>query len=278
MNLNRMKWIGPIFPALFIGVFEFARHHFLHIISMNSGNVLVAVLTGLLFFMYFHVVFAWIQTLNAKLQQEKEELVIMKERDRIADELHDSIAQALFFMNIKAIEIDSALRQGKQPLAAIMELQEAIKFTDTDIRQHIFDLHRMRQENIDLLDSIRKLAAAFQEQSGIKVDLDLQGNFHTELNQQKKSHLIRILQEVLCNIRKHAKAEHVQVSLRESENKYNLMIKDDGEGFAADNLKGGKSSFGLKIMEERSSAIGAQFNLESFPGRGTLVSISMNLH
>lgn len=237
MNLNKMKWIGALFPALFVGLFEFVRHYFLDMISMDSGNLMVAGLTGILFFLYFRGIIAWLQILSHKLQQEKEEVVILKERDRIAHELHDSISQALFFMNIKAMEIETALRQERQPLAEVKELQEAIKFTDTDIRRHIFDLQKVRQETIDLVATTREIVHDFERQSGIKVDLDFGGDLDSQLFSKEKTHLISILQEALCNIRKHARADQVQVNLQENGGHYTLTVKDNGQGFDLTNLQ-----------------------------------------
>lgn len=276
MDPGIMRWIGPLFPALFIGLFEFARHEFLNVVSMNSGNLLVAALTGIIFFVYFHGILSWLQSLNAKLQKEKEESAVLKERDRIARELHDSIAQALFFMNIKAIEIDNALERGCQPLTAIKELREAIQFTDTDIRQHIFNLHKISQDNVDLLSGIQEIIRNFQEQSEIPVEFEFKGDSNSGLDNQKKAHLLRILQEVLCNIRKHAEADRVQVCLIESSNRHALTIKDNGCGFDMEQPKNKSSSFGLKILEERSRTIGADFSLKSWPGLGTTVSVILH--
>lgn len=70
MNMKRMKWLSALFTTIFIGVFEFVRHHFLNFISMSWGNLLVAVVTGLLFYVYFHTVFTLVENLYKKLQKE----------------------------------------------------------------------------------------------------------------------------------------------------------------------------------------------------------------
>ncbi|MEN6386100.1 MAG: histidine kinase [Phycisphaerales bacterium] len=94
MNITRMKWISALLSTLVIGVFEFVRHHFLHVISMDWGNILVAILAGVLFVFYFHGIFAFMEKLYSNLQKEKEETAVLQERDRIARELHDSVSQA----------------------------------------------------------------------------------------------------------------------------------------------------------------------------------------
>ena len=156
MNITKMKWIAAIVPAICIGLFEFARHEFLHIVSMDWGNVLVAVLTGLIFVLFSHGIFALMENLYGKLQQEKQETAVLQERYRIARNLHDSIAQSLFFMNVKILEIETACKNRQEPWAAINDLREAIRFADTDLRQHIFALQTVAaDENIDFIAAMK---------------------------------------------------------------------------------------------------------------------------
>lgn len=177
-------------------------------------------------------------------------------------------------MNIKVKEIETALRQERSPLAAVRELQEAIQFTDTDIRQHIFNLQRLRQEPVNLITAVKERVEKFQIQSGIEVCLEILGDWEGKLSATQKNHLLGILQEILCNIQKHAQAEQVRIILKETGGSYHLVIKDNGLGFETAELKTSKS-FGLRILEERSRAIGAKFSLQSSPGEGTVASVCL---
>ncbi|MBP2664894.1 MAG: narX [Firmicutes bacterium] len=276
MDIRKMKWMSALIAAIFIGAFEFIRHQFVHVISMEWGNVLVAVVTGVLVFIYFHGISAMIENLYGKLQKEKEETAVLQERYRIARELHDSVAQALFFMNIKMVEIETALRQKQEPWAAIGEVKEAIKLTDTDIRQHIFVLQKVPQEKINLPEVIRQYIADYQEDSGIKVDLSVADNVGNSLSLQVKKRLFRILQELLQNIRKHAGAKHVYVCLKSSEGQLFMSVRDNGKGLSVDGIKKQDLSFGLKILEDDVRGIGGQLKLESSPGQGTTATISLD--
>ncbi|WP_094605614.1 hypothetical protein SPSIL_012220 [Sporomusa silvacetica DSM 10669] len=277
MDIRKMKWISALIAAIFIGAFEFIRHQFLHVISMEWGNVLVAAVTGVLVFLYFHGIFALLENLYGKLQKEKEETAVLQERYRIAREIHDSVAQALFYMNIKMVEIETALRQRQEPWVAIGEVKEAIRLTDTDIRQHIFVLQKVPAEKIDLPEVIRQYIADYQEDSGIKVDLSVADNAGDSLSLQVKNKLFRILQELLQNIRKHAGARHVHVSLKRSEGQLFMIVRDNGKGLPVDSIKKQGLSFGLKILEDDISGIGGQLKLESFPGQGTTATISLDV-
>lgn len=277
MNITRMKWLAAVVPAICIGLFEFARHEYLHVISMGWGNVLVAVLTGLLFILFSHGIFTLMENLYSKLQQEKQETAILQERNRIARELHDSIAQSLFFMNVKLLEIEAAWKNSKEPGPAITELREAIKLTDTEVRQHIFTLQTVTppDDTIELVSAIQTQLEQYETQTGTITDLaatcDSGGRFSPF--QQKK--LLHIFQELLFNIRKHAEATRVNVSLQEKDDFFSMMIADDGKGFAAEDLQQKKASFGYKILEQDILSIGADLKIASTPGTGTTVIVTL---
>jgi signal transduction histidine kinase len=272
-----MKWISALLTTLFIAIFEFIRHQFLQFISMEWGNLLVAGLAGVLFFLYFHGVFALLETLYNKLQKEKEETAVLQERYRIARELHDSVSQALFFMNIKVMEIETALHQQREPLLAVKDLKEAIKLTDADIRQHIFALQKVTRENINLVSAIQQYICNYEEQNNITVNLSIEGEINTKLSPNVKNQLLQIFKELLINIRKHAEAKQVSVSLVEKDQRFSMTICDDGRGFNIENIKANSSSFGYKILEEDVREIGAKLKLRSFPGQGTTVAVSVDL-
>lgn len=277
MNMKRMKWLSALFTTIFIGVFEFVRHHFLDFISMSWGNLLVAVVTGLLFYVYFHAIFTLLENLYKKLQKEQEERAVLQERDRIARELHDSVSQALFFMNVKVLEIGTALEQNRQPLTAVKELQEAIKYTDADIRKHIFALQEINQKDINLITFIQKYIVEYEAQNNIKVSLMINGDINESLNSSIRSQLFRIFQELLFNIRKHAEAKQVDISLKEDGKQFSMVIRDHGKGFHREKLIANNKSFGYKMLQADVYAIGAKLNVQSFPGEGTTVTVSLEL-
>jgi signal transduction histidine kinase len=278
VNVTKMKWLAALLPATFVCLFDFLRHNLWVGIPNGWGNLMAALVVLVTSFLYFRGIFKLLKTISGSLQTEKEEKAILQERDRIARELHDSVSQALFFMNIKAKEIESALKQQRQPFGEIMELKEAIQITDTDVRQHIFNLQMVSQVNVDLVTAVRSNLKKFQEQSGIRTEFTAKGDSQQKLSDREKNQLIRMLQEALWNIRKHANAECVQVSLIEEGKQYLLTIKDNGTGFQEANLKERNSSFGLKFLHERAREIGAKFTIESLAGEGTTVSIQLGIN
>lgn len=277
MNITRMKWLAAIVPAICIGLFEFARHEYLHIISMSWGNVLAAVLTGLLFILFSHGIFTLMENLYGKLQQEKQETAILQERYRIARELHDNIAQSLFFMNVKLLEIESAWKNGKEPWPAITELKEAIKLTDTEVRQQIFALQTVAppDEAVELSSAIRNRLQQYEAQTGTITDLAAACSSTDSFNSNQQQKLVRIFQELLFNIRKHAEASRVSVSLAEQDGTFSMTIRDNGKGFASEDILQKQSSFGFKLLEQDLHSIGADLKITSTPGNGTIAIVTV---
>lgn len=277
MNITSMKWVSALLSTVVIGVFEFVRHHFLHVISMDWGNLLVAVLAGVLFVFYFHGIFAFMEKLYNKLQKEKEETAVLQERDRIARELHDSVSQALFFMNIKVAEIETALQQRQETLKAVAELKEAIQLTDADIRKHIFALRQVTPKDINLTAAIEEYVKNYEKQDKLKIGLKIQGDINSKLTKRVKKRLLRISQELLVNIRKHAAANQVDVILFEDGRRFSMIIRDNGKGFCPECLSTKTTSFGYENMENDIRDMGAKLDVQSCPGKGTTVTIRLEL-
>ncbi|HAK72351.1 MAG TPA: two-component sensor histidine kinase [Sporomusaceae bacterium] len=277
MNITRMKWLAAVIPAICIGLFEFARHEYLHVISMSWGNVLVAVLTGLLFILFSHGIFTLMENLYSKLQQEKQETAILQERTRIARELHDSIAQSLFFMNVKVLEIEAAWKNSKDPCPAITDLREAIKLTDTELRQHIYTLQTVTppDDNIELVSAIQTQLDQHETQTGAITALAATFDSAISFSSFQQKKLLHIFQELLFNIRKHAEATRVSVNLQEKNERFSMTITDDGKGFAPADLQQKKASFGYKILEQDILSIEADLKIAGAPGSGTTVIVTL---
>jgi two-component system nitrate/nitrite sensor histidine kinase NarX len=121
---------------------------------------------------------------------------------------------------------------------------------------------------------LRWLVDEFQSKSGIQVELILaDGQPATALAPTVEVQLLRIIQEALTNIRKHARAQHVRVSLQSGPASVEVTIEDDGVGFEPDVPAGDGRTFGLRIMRERGKEIGGVLEVSSAPGRGTYIRV-----
>ena len=209
---------------------------------------------------------------NAQAYLRAEELAINEERNRIAREIHDGIAQALAFMALK-LDLATRLleRDPKTALAEIQTVKDTLRQQIREVRRSIFALRPIDLERYGFLDSLRRYAVASAEQAGFRVRLELPERVN--LSQASELVLFRVLQEALNNVAKHAKARTVTVRLEPVGAKGAcLEVRDDGQGFDPEaDRANGLGGFGLTQMRERVLARGGTFEVHSAPGTGTRV-------
>jgi signal transduction histidine kinase len=197
-----------------------------------------------------------------------------EERQRIARELHDSVAQALFSTVLHARTGQKALLQrGEPPSAALAQSLAAItehtRSAQTDIRDLIFELGRDPVED-GLVAALERHAARLGVREGLEVEVRAPRD-GLALTRQAESELFGIGREALANVVKHAEASRAWVTVEAVPGAVRLEIRDDGRGFQAG--AGAAGHFGLESMGGRAHAIGARFAITSAPHRGTLVSV-----
>jgi two-component system nitrate/nitrite sensor histidine kinase NarX len=199
--------------------------------------------------------------------------IVMQERMRLAREIHDGLAQTLAFLKLQLFQLQNMLARGDLVLLAQALEKNYLVVGDAylEIREIINNLRfNLRREFRLWLD---ELISDFEKAIGLSVERDVEdiGNdFPPEIQVQ----LIRIIQEAFTNIRKHASACRIKLSLRKSDGDVILEIQDDGQGFMPDNLVV-ETQFGLRGMRERVELIGADFQITSHPDQGTIVCVRL---
>jgi signal transduction histidine kinase len=158
--------------------------------------------------------------------------------------------------------------QAESALEYVQNLAEAGL---AEMRALIFELRPEVLEKEGLVAAMRKQVEALEVRHKLKADFEGEGE--PSLSFSHKQTLYRITQEALHNIVKHAKAKHVSVALKESENHINLTIKDDGIGFEVN--QNFSERLGLKSMRERTESLGGRFEIVSQPGQGTTILIDI---
>lgn len=213
---------------------------------------------------------------NAYLYAQVRELGAARERLRIAHEMHDGLAQVLGYVNTKAQVVREYLRQGRSDEAQkhLEEFAEAARNLYADVRQQILELRTIRPEESGLAAAIADYAVGWGKQTGIAVELSLPPVI--ELGGDAQQQLLRIVQEALTNVRKHARASNVRVAVERRGAARYLLVVDDGAGFDTDAAalpEGGR--FGLKTMAERAASIGASVAVVSRAGQGTRLEVAL---
>ncbi|MBI4928985.1 MAG: GAF domain-containing sensor histidine kinase [Anaerolineae bacterium] len=199
--------------------------------------------------------------------------LVIQERTRLAREIHDGLAQTLAFLKMQANQMQTALHNTD--IARLERLlgenHRALNDAYNDIRQAIDNLRFAPEDTLPAL--LRQLGRAFQNGQTIRVDYDFQAT-DLDLLPEIQAQLVRIVQEALNNVRKHAQANRVLISLREWSGELIIEIIDDGQGFDPDDLPS-IAQYGLRGMRERAESIGADFQIISQPQCGTTVKLSL---
>ena len=211
---------------------------------------------------------------QAQLHQKVEQIAVMEERQRLARELHDSVTQALYSVNLYAEAARRSLSAGKKgtTLANLQNVREMTHEAMREMRLLVFELHPLILEKEGLVAALRARLAAVEGRSGLKTEIRLEGEQRLPIAIEEE--LYRIAQEALNNITKHARARNVLIDLKFSDDSVSLEIKDDGMGFdpATARSSGG---MGLSGIEERVQKIGGVLKIESSPDRGTRLKVSV---
>jgi signal transduction histidine kinase len=202
----------------------------------------------------------------------------LEERKRLARELHDHLAQDLGYLKIKASLVSDSLQKddvdGAQ--AQLQEIKDIADGLYTDVREQIYSLRSRISGKEEFLPKLQEYLDHFQRQHKLETRLTLSDEALAEFSAQTCNQLFRIIQEALSNVGKHAQASRVKINLEPKKGQICLTVEDDGQGFDLDHLSSnGHNSFGLKIMRERAESIGGQLALDSTPGNGTRLSVSL---
>ena len=206
-----------------------------------------------------------------ELAEKSKALAVMEERNRMARELHDSICQGIHGIIYSCHTLKKYLQATEIPNEAqsLIELVEKTAgLTLSELRALILELRPTLLENQGLAEALRVNAELFSWHRQIEVELDL--DYVAGLTSAQEIAVYRIVQEAFANIRKHARANRVYLSLLESEKRVEAKIEDNGIGFDPKNIKKGN---GLLNMKTRTHDSGGVFRLQTAPGKGTIIRV-----
>lgn len=211
-----------------------------------------------------------------RLRSRDREHAIAEERNLLAQELHDSIAQALSFLNIQVKLLQGAMDQGRPQEAqkALDQIREGVRESYEDVRELLLHFRTRAGAANDLDAAIRNAVDRFELQTEIPVSFLSVGK-RAPLEPDKQLQVLHIVQESLSNIRKHAHASQVNIGVERSAEKTIITVSDNGAGFDPGSVSASGGHVGLKIMKERASRVGAKCTVDSCPGQGTTVTLAL---
>lgn len=210
---------------------------------------------------------------NARLYQETRQMAVIEERNRMAREIHDTLAQGFTGIVLQLEAAEQAL--GEDLGAAQQHLDRARSLARDSLneaRRSVWGLRPGALEQLPLVEALAQEIERFTRQSGVKANFNISEG-SCRLPEDVEAALLRICQESLANVRKHAQASEVDVNLIFEESAVRLSLRDNGVGFDPQALPEG--TFGLIGMRERARLLGGEFVVQSEKGRGVLIQATI---
>ncbi|MBG6097766.1 sensor histidine kinase [Nocardioides luteus] len=260
-------WQAMLLPLLFVVNFGLATlmgHYSEHLdaISRERGETIVRLEDAL----------AENHRLQEQLLAQSRSAGVRDERERLAREIHDTIAQSLagVVAQLQAAQGSADVEDVRRRVARSTEMARTAL---VEARRSVQDLAPAELADASLSDALSALVASWRDDHGVEASFVVVGEA-TALHSEVEATLLRIAQEALANVAKHASARRVGVTLTFDGSEVILDVRDDGSGFdpAAPRRS---SAFGLGVMRDRAQRLTGTFTLESAPGSGTAVSASI---
>ena len=212
---------------------------------------------------------AELKLLSARLVEAQED-----ERRSISRELHDEVGQALTGVLVEMANLSTLIRTKDLDAVAVKadEIKKLIENSISVVRNMALLLRPSMLDDLGLVPALQWQAREVSKRTGLWVKVSAE-HVSEELPEEHKTCVYRIVQEALHNIVQHAEARHVEISVEQAPQRLLLTIRDDGKGFRAQTERG----MGLLGMQERVSYLGGSFAIESEPGRGAALKVTLPL-
>ena len=212
---------------------------------------------------------------NAQLYEQAQQLAVMKERNRLARDLHDSVTQALYGVTLYSEAAARQLLSGETDMVAdhLSEIRTTAQESLREMRLLIFELRLPALRSEGLAAALQARLESVESRVGLDTMFRVEGD--SKLTPDVEEGLYRIAQEALNNTLKHAHASNVSVVLHHNDRLVSMHIEDNGVGFDPAEARV-QSGFGLKGMKERVARLGGKLVVQSSPGEGTRIEVEVS--
>lgn len=208
-----------------------------------------------------------------KGKRQAEENAVLAERERLAANLHDNLAQNLGAMHLSADLLANNIAMGEDEVARqrIGELQANLQKAYAQVRMALTGLREPAPDNEEFMTAVQTIVADFEATTGLPIRFALDEKVALRLTAVTQKQALHIIREALTNIRRHAQATQVQFTIAPKNEKLTLDIVDDGLGFDPKQVNG-QNHLGLTIMRARAERCQGRLTIHSIPGEGTRVT------
>ena len=215
---------------------------------------------------------------NARLYAQAERLAVLEERQRIAADMHDGLAQTLSYAQLSVDLASNQIEDGQEETAVetLRGVERGLGQAVGEIRRAIASLQEDFPLHFTLQEQLTELVEEFSKDNDALVEWRSEVKAPLVLDRQEAEQVLRVVGEALLNAKRHAKAEHIEVILDQQWHETLVIIQDDGVGFdpGTSRAEDGRKHFGLSIMQARAARLEGQVEVNSMLGQGTQVTLS----
>jgi signal transduction histidine kinase len=210
---------------------------------------------------------------SARLHEQVQRLAVIDERDRISRDLHDSVIQMIYAVTLTLDDVpDMVTSAPEEASQRVDDAVDALHGVIRDIRHFIFGLRPLLLDSGSLNDGFRSLATELQRNTA--TEIEIRGEAPEDLPLAIVADLLAIAREALANVARHAKAEHAWMVITSNDGRISVEIGDDGQGIQADGPRDHGHN-GLANMQARADVLGGTVAVESNPGAGTRIIVTV---
>jgi signal transduction histidine kinase len=277
--IDRVRWLRFILPPLLVIVVIFYQLSVAQALENNFGHS-VHYGVEVAFYSLTGPVVTWLTLVwverkledqerleqQIKVAEQEKASVLEEERTRIARDLHDGMAQTLYFLALKTDMLRQKIAKDGEVVQELRDMGRSLRQIIQDVRRTILALRGLDWSQEGFIPALNRFVDGFAEQMGWQSMVSLEEQ--VRIPARLEPTIFRVVQESLNNAAKHAQATEVRVTLHKHQNSLQLMVQDNGRGFTQPS---NGSGLGLNQMADRVSAVGGTFYIESQPGNGTVV-------
>lgn len=279
--LRRVRFVGVALPVLFLLSLQTLRatvldRHWPEHSFLVAGTIGVIAAAAFGVWMFVLIDRGYRMVLAAQREAE-DHRATLAERERLARELHDSLAQVLGVARLRLATL--AIHPDVDPDGPVRrELDEVADLCHeayADVRETILGLREAGQSDRSLLETLESYVHKYTRTSGVPTTLSVGVEGELRLPPGAEVQIIRVIQEALTNVRKHAGARTASVGVHAAADGVRFTVADDGRGFHLPHPADEREGYGLYAMRERAEQVGGTLVVDSRPGAGTRVTVTV---
>jgi two-component system nitrate/nitrite sensor histidine kinase NarX len=217
---------------------------------------------------------------NARLYQQAEIAAALEERQRIAADMHDGLAQTISYLGHQVDETAAHVEEGRiaEALTECERIRKALDQASTDVRYSIASLREAPQPRRSVQEALGALIASLAPEMGPEVSFEHDGEAGVYLAPVYLDQVLRVAREAVLNALRHARANSIAVRFRVDAGEALVTVEDDGVGFdPGAPLTDGRDHFGMSIMRARAARLGGRVVIDAAPGRGARIELRWTL-